>query len=152
MKVKRNFAHIFCTRGPLQRLDYRANTGYGSVFVFLSASVCHKSVFYRKGWTDRAGFWHGGFFRPILHRVGCNKFRYLENKGTSCWKFVLNFVLGKFRHAYRSSKRVISWHWRRQKGSRGSTPPMAGQKKLTLCLHLKDDISVTDILKISKIT
>ena len=30
---------------------------------------------------------------------------------------------------------------------------MAGQKKeLTLCLHLKDDISVTDILKISKIT
>jgi len=62
----------------------RANTGYGSVFVFLSASVYHKSVFYRKGWTDRAGFWHGGFFRPILHRVGCNKFRYLENKGTSC--------------------------------------------------------------------
>jgi len=62
----------------------RANTGYGSVFVFLSASVCHKSVFYRKGWTDRAGFWHGGFFRPILHLVGCKKFRYLENKGTSC--------------------------------------------------------------------
>ena len=29
---------------------------------------------------------------------------------------------------------------------------MAGQKKLTLCLHLKDDISVTDILKISQIT
>jgi len=30
-------------------------------------SVCHKSVFYRKGWTDRVGFWHGGFFRPVIH-------------------------------------------------------------------------------------
>ena len=42
-------------------------------------------------------------------------------------------------------------HWRRQGGPR---PPSQwpGKKELTLCLHLKDDISVTDILKISKIT
>jgi len=33
-------------------------TSYGPVSVCLS--VCHKSVFYRNGWTDRAGFWHGG--------------------------------------------------------------------------------------------
>ena len=32
-------------------------------------SVCHKSVFYRNGWTDRAGFWHVGFFQPMLHCV-----------------------------------------------------------------------------------
>jgi len=25
----------------------------------LSVYVCHKSVFYWSGWTDRAGFWHG---------------------------------------------------------------------------------------------
>ena len=36
---------------------------------------------------------------------------------------------------------------------KGARPPNGRAKKeLTLCLHLKDDISVTDILKISKIT
>jgi len=40
-----------------------AGTSYGPV----SVSVCHKSVFYRNGWTDRADFWHLGFFQPILH-------------------------------------------------------------------------------------
>ena len=48
-------------------------------------------------------------------------------------------------------------HWRRQGGPRGPAPPQWPGKKdfffvkiegLTLCLHLKDDISVTDILKI----
>jgi len=46
------------------------------------------------------------------------------------------------------------------KGAQGAQAPQwPGQKNyfvkievLTLCLHLKDDISVTDILKISKIT
>ena len=33
----------------------------------VSVSVCHKAVFYRHGWTDRAGFWHVSFFRPIIH-------------------------------------------------------------------------------------
>ena len=40
----------------------------------LCPSVCHKSVFCWSGWTDRAGFWHGGFFRPVLHYV-LRKFR-----------------------------------------------------------------------------
>jgi len=37
-------------------------------------------------------------------------------------------------------------------GPGGPAPPPNGRakKELTLCLHLKDDISVTDILKISK--
>jgi len=39
------------------------------------------------------------------------------------------------------------------KGAQGAQAPQwPGKKELTLCLHLKDDISVTDILKISKIT
>jgi len=32
----------------------------------LSICVCHKSVFYRNGRTNRAGFRHGSFFPPIL--------------------------------------------------------------------------------------
>jgi len=27
-----------------------------------------QTVFYRNGWMDRTCFWHGFFFRPILHR------------------------------------------------------------------------------------
>jgi len=61
-----------------------AGTSYGPV----SMSVCHKSEFYRNEWTDRAGFWHVGFIRPMLHCV-LRKFRYLQ-KGTSLWKFVPN--------------------------------------------------------------
>ena len=35
-------------------------TSYGPLCLFVC--ICHKSVFYQNGWTDRAGFWHGGFF------------------------------------------------------------------------------------------
>jgi len=35
----------------------------------MALSVCHKSVFCWSGWMHRAGFWHGGFFRPVLHCV-----------------------------------------------------------------------------------
>jgi len=37
-------------------------------------AICHKSVFYRNGWTDRADFWRVGFFRHILYCV-IKKFR-----------------------------------------------------------------------------
>jgi len=32
--------------------------------VSVCLSVCHKSAFYRNGWTNRAGFWTGAFFHP----------------------------------------------------------------------------------------
>jgi len=54
-------------------------------------------VFYRNGWTGRAGFWHGDFFRPILHCV-VRKIRYLQNKGTLLWICTLNSGFKKFRH------------------------------------------------------
>ena len=60
-------------------------------------SVRHKSVFYRNGWTNRAGFWHLSFLPPVLHRVK-RKFGYFQNKGTSFWNFVQNSGLRKFRH------------------------------------------------------
>ena len=53
----------------------------------LCLSVClsfvcvhHKSVFYQKGWTDRAGFWHECFFRPVSECVATNSGIY--KKGT----------------------------------------------------------------------
>ena len=33
----------------------------------LCLSVTSKSVYYQHGWRNRAGFWHGSFFPPILH-------------------------------------------------------------------------------------
>jgi len=97
----------------------------------LCLSVCHKSVFCRSGSTNRAGFWHERFFRPVLHRV-LRKFRYLQNKSTSLWNFSLNAGLEKIsqRHVDRwtcyqlSSRKVdaqsvinwtvvgqLSWHY-----------------------------------------
>jgi len=48
-----------------------------SVCLCLCLSVCHKSEFYRNGWTNRAGFWHGSFFPTFLHCVK-RKFGYLQ--------------------------------------------------------------------------
>ena len=63
----------------------------------LCLSVCHKSVFYRNGWTNRAAcFWHVNFLPPVLHCVK-RKFGIFRNKGTSLWNFVLKSGL-KFRH------------------------------------------------------
>ena len=40
-------------------------------------SVCHKSVFYRNGETNLAGFWYVSFLQPVLHCVK-RKFGYLQ--------------------------------------------------------------------------
>ena len=48
----------------------------------LCPSVCHRSVFCRNGWMNRARFWHGSFFLPILRCVK-RKFGYLQNNGIS---------------------------------------------------------------------
>jgi len=45
-------------------------------YVCLCLSVCHKSLFYRNGWTNRASFWRGSFLLPILRCVK-RKFGYL---------------------------------------------------------------------------
>jgi len=60
-------------------------------------SVRHKSVFYRNGSTNRAGFWHVSFLPPVLHCVSGNSV-ISKNKGTSLWNFVLNSGLRRFRH------------------------------------------------------
>ena len=39
---------------------YSAGISYGPVSV--SVSACHKSVFYRNGWTEQYGFCHADFF------------------------------------------------------------------------------------------
>ena len=43
-----------------------------------AVSVTHRRLAKRLSvWTDRAGFWHGGFLQPVLHRV-LRKFGYLQ--------------------------------------------------------------------------
>jgi len=80
---------------------------YPSVGVCVCLSVCLSQVGVLLKWlTDRAGFWRGGFFRPVLHCV-LRKFRYLQNKGTSLWNFFLNSGLRKYRHSM-SKERAIN--------------------------------------------
>jgi len=80
-KAERDLGWLSQTFLPARR-HASAGTSYDPVSV--SASVClsvyHKSVFYRNGWTDRAGLWRAGFYRPILHCV-LRKFRYLQKDG-----------------------------------------------------------------------
>ena len=61
------------------------NTSHSPVSVCLS--LCHKLEFYRNGWTNRAGFWHGS----LKGNLGVSK-----NNGTSLWNFVPNSRRRKF--------------------------------------------------------
>jgi len=73
---------------------------------FVSVPVCHKSVFYQNGWTDRAGFWQGGFFRVILHGV-VRKSRYLAKLQYFPLELFRNSALGQFRHGISIVERAI---------------------------------------------
>jgi len=92
-----------------------------SVCLSVCLSVCHKSEFYWSSWTNQAGFWQASFFPPILHCVK-RKFRYLQNRGISLWKFLPNcglrqlcFRISIVQTWYRLSSRkvdaqsVINW-------------------------------------------
>jgi len=92
---------------PAQRYA-SAGTSYGPVSVCLSVSLSQVGVL-SKGMNGLIWFWHGGFFRPVLHCV-LRKFRYLQyrSKGTSLWNFVLNSGLRKVRHGMSIVKRAIN--------------------------------------------
>ena len=62
----------------------------------LSVSVHHKSIFCRSGRTDRAGFWHGCFIRPIPHCV--IKIIYSQKNTTFLCNFALNSGLDFAMH------------------------------------------------------
>jgi len=51
-----------------------------SVWLSVRSSVRHKPVLYRNDWTNRAGFWYGGFLPPIPHCV-LKTFGYLQKLG-----------------------------------------------------------------------
>jgi len=57
----------------------------------LCTTVCvdHKTVFYRNGWTDRAGFRCRGFL-DLFYAVFLGNSGISRNNGTSLWNFVLN--------------------------------------------------------------
>jgi len=68
-----------------------------SVCVCVCLSVGHKWVFYRNGSAEQADFWHGGFFRPIIHCV-LRKFRYLQKQGCVPLELFSKLRTWKFRH------------------------------------------------------
>jgi len=51
-----------------------------SVWLSVRSSVRHKPVLYRNDWTNRAGFWYGGFLPPIPH-CALKTFGYLQKLG-----------------------------------------------------------------------
>ena len=64
-----------------------------NVCVRVCLSVTSRSC--RNGWTNRAAFWQGSFYRPILHSV-IRKLWISKTKSASLWNFVLNSGLGNF--------------------------------------------------------
>ena len=69
-------------------------------------SVCHKPVLYRNDWTNRAGFWHGGFLPRTPHCV-LRKFGYLQKLGYfPLVYFILNSGVRQFRRGTRRRRRV----------------------------------------------
>jgi len=70
------------------------NTLYAVVIRVVCLSVNHSQIFYRNDWTNRAGFWLGGFLLYILHCFE-RKSGYFQNEGTSLWNFVPGFGLRK---------------------------------------------------------
>jgi len=77
---------------PTQRYASTGNS-YDSVCL----SVCHKSVFYRNGWTNWAAFWQ--FFPPMLH-CAIRKFSTFKKYGY----FPLDLC-----HKLRTQK-ILLWH------------------------------------------
>ena len=60
--IHRSFLHITVTFCPR---DYMLASGYNYGPLFYLVCRYHKPVFYRNGWTDRAGIW----LRSRLHRL-----------------------------------------------------------------------------------
>jgi len=67
---------------PARRYASAGIISHGPVSVCLCLSVCHNSEFYRNGWTNRAGFWHGSFLTPVL-TVSTGNSAHSKNKSTS---------------------------------------------------------------------
>ena len=82
---KTNFRFTFCPTLFMQSLCIVFGTDKITAGLYANAvyavvaclAVCHKPVLYRNVWTNRDGFWHGGFFLPIPHYV-TRKYRYLR--------------------------------------------------------------------------
>ena len=88
----------------------------GTIAMGLCPSVCHKSVFCRNGWTNRAGFGMWVSFHTSYTVLKGNSV-ISKSKGTSLWNFVLNSGLRKFRHGisivatcYQLSSRKVDAH------------------------------------------
>jgi len=75
--------------------------------VCLCLLVCHRSVFYRNCWTDREGFWHVDFFRPVVRCV-TKEIQISTKRAPPPATLSKTPDLEEFASAYRSLKRVIA--------------------------------------------
>ena len=87
-------------------------SSYGPVSVCLS--VCHKSEFYRNGWTNWAALWHDSFLILILYYVTM-KSVYPPKQRHFLWNFATNSVLPPFRQGTLIAKMFINLAWERWK-------------------------------------
>ena len=89
--MKSHYTVYTLLRGFNRRDAMLAGTAWACVPV--SVSVRHKSVFYRNGLTNRAGFGTGASFHLSYITLNGNspkspKWKISKNKGTSFWNFV----------------------------------------------------------------
>jgi len=88
-------------------------------------SICpfvhHKPVLCRNQWTNRAGFWHGGFLLPIPHCCVVRKFGYL--KKFECFPLGLCPKLWTYKISPWQLDRIVNKTRRRRRQSSLLTTP-----------------------------
>ena len=102
-----------------------------ATYDLVSVSVCHKSVFYQNGWTNRAGFGTGASFH-LSYTVFYRNIGVFKNKGTSLWNFDPNSGFKKNRHKnIAQNVKLCGWE-----GNRRSGVTLAMRNRLQCFFHL----------------
>ena len=101
----------------------------------MALSVCHKSVFCRNGWTNRAGFFCTGASFNLSYTVFIiRKSGTFKNRGTSFWNFAPNSKLRKIlpEHVDRRSE-LPTWL---EKGRRPERDKLGRRQSTFVNMHM----------------
>ena len=101
-RVLQRVLHSYCLFSRCMNCDFCPRDAMLArvlaAYDLVSVSVCHKSVFYQNGWTNRAGFGTGASFH-LSYTVFYRNIGVFKNKGTSLWNFDPNSGFKKNRHS-----------------------------------------------------
>jgi len=101
-RVLQRVLHSYCLFSRCMNCDFCPRDAMLArvlaTYDLVSVSVCHKSVFYQNGWTNRAGFGTGASFH-LSYTVFYRNIGVFKNKGTSLWNFDPNSGFEKNRHS-----------------------------------------------------